>query len=54
MEHHVTVHPYCDICGKELSNEETEKNQEFENYEFPICDECFRDAMNKIIYILDK
>lgn len=54
MEHNVTVHPYCDICGKELSIEETEKNQEFENYEFPICDECFRDAMNKIVYILDK
>lgn len=47
------VHPFCDVCGEELSNEEIEKNLEFENYEFPICNSCFEDAISKIVYILE-
>ena len=53
MDSNIQVHPYCDVCGKELSSEEIEKHLEVENYEFPICDDCFNDAMKKIIYILD-
>lgn len=52
MEQNINVHPFCDVCGKELSNLEIEKNQEHENYEFPICDECFKEAMDKIVYII--
>ena len=54
MDNNTTIHPYCDICGKELSKEELDKNLEFENYEFPICDQCFKDTIDKIKYILNK
>lgn len=55
MENNITpnVHPFCDICGSELTNEEIGKNLEFENYEFPFCDTCFSDAIKKLKYILE-
>lgn len=53
MEHNMTVHPFCDVCGKELSTGEIEKNAEFDNYEFPICETCFNYAIEKIKYIIN-
>lgn len=53
MEENISVHPFCDVCGKELSEIEIEKNQEHGNCEFPFCDDCFKDAMNKIRYIVE-
>ena len=49
-----TLHPYCDVCGKELSAEDKSKNIEFENYEFPFCDDCFQEFIKKIDYIISK
>jgi len=53
MRDNISVHPFCDVCGNELSEQEIEKNQEHENLEFPFCDKCFIDAKNKIKYIIE-
>ena len=54
MQQNIKVHPFCDICGRELSDLEKEKNGEFENFEFPFCNNCFDEAIKKIRYIVNK
>lgn len=53
MEYNVSVHPFCDICGKELSQEDIDKCEEAENFEYPFCYECFKTAFDKIIYVIN-
>lgn len=46
------INPYCDVCGTELSNEEILSNEEFHNYEFPICEQCIRSTIENIEYVI--
>lgn len=52
MSKNNNVHPFCDICGEKLSSADIDKNAEFENYEFPICDKCFQSTVEKVKYVL--
>ena len=47
------IHPLCDVCGSELSAKEKEKNIDYENTEYPICDKCFEKTIEKIKYVLN-
>lgn len=53
MKDKIDVHPFCDVCGKELSKQEKEKNYEYENLEFPFCDDCFNKTIKNIKYIME-
>lgn len=45
------VNHYCDICGSELTDAELESNEDFQNYEFPICEACIENAIENIKYV---
>lgn len=48
------VNHYCDVCGTELTEYELASNEEFKNYEFPICESCIEKAISDIEYIREQ
>lgn len=47
------LYPYCSKCDNELNPEESELNEKYKNLFYPICNECLKKHVKKIVEIVN-